>query len=241
MTNRHNYYQQYNQNHDRREYYKEYYKNHINDKSWKKKRYERRHIYQVKVLEKFWAFMINKRCMDCGESDINVLDFHHQDGRSDNHYISQLIHILTWPRLSKEIEKCDIVCANCHKLRHWHEPKPMKFTGIKFIDEKIEIKMWFREYKKELQCQHCGKCHPAFINFHHKNPTNCDKPINIIIKRGSKQDILNEISKCDILCANCHRREHKKNKINSKINYSYQRRHRQSISDIKLKVLLMSK
>ena len=58
------------------------------------------------------------RCLDCDITDVRVLQFHHRDtstklfeipaasGRSEETF---------WA----EVEKCDLVCANHHLIRHW--------------------------------------------------------------------------------------------------------------------------
>lgn len=56
-------------------------------------------------------------CIDCEESDPIVLEFDHIRGRK-KFCISQRIHYV-WETLLKEIEKCDIRCANCHRRRHY--------------------------------------------------------------------------------------------------------------------------
>ena len=59
----------------------------------------------------------NNPCVDCGESDIEVLQFDHKEmlnkrgGRIAN-YLSNSTEVL-----AKEIAKCDIRCANCHFRR----------------------------------------------------------------------------------------------------------------------------
>lgn len=54
-------------------------------------------------------------CFHCGEADPHVLDFHHVRGRKKfnvAHGVSAGYAVLT---LVKEIEKCQILCANCHR------------------------------------------------------------------------------------------------------------------------------
>lgn len=55
-------------------------------------------------------------CQDCGESDIVVLEFDHVNDDKDN---SVAVGMFRWgaSRLQAEIEKCEVVCANCHKRR----------------------------------------------------------------------------------------------------------------------------
>ena len=57
-------------------------------------------------------------CVDCGESDIIVLEFDHIDPSTKNGMVSDA-YKNGWSikRINKEIAKCDVVCANCHKRR----------------------------------------------------------------------------------------------------------------------------
>ncbi len=55
-------------------------------------------------------------CVDCGEADIIVLEFDHQRDKLAN--VSSLICEPASPkRLKAEVEKCEVVCANCHRRR----------------------------------------------------------------------------------------------------------------------------
>lgn len=55
-------------------------------------------------------------CHDCGEKNHIVLDFDHL--RDKKYNISRMIHDgFSWRQIKKEIEKCEIVCANCHRIR----------------------------------------------------------------------------------------------------------------------------
>ena len=54
-------------------------------------------------------------CVDCGERDVVVLQFDHQGNKVAN--VSALIRAGSEARLRAEIEKCEVVCANCHTRR----------------------------------------------------------------------------------------------------------------------------
>jgi len=55
-------------------------------------------------------------CADCGESNPIVLDFDHLKDKKYN--VSRMIHDgFSWKAIKKEIEKCEVVCANCHRIR----------------------------------------------------------------------------------------------------------------------------
>ena len=54
-------------------------------------------------------------CVDCGESDLVVLEFDHlRDKEAD---VAYLVKNASQARLEAEIEKCEVVCCNCHCRR----------------------------------------------------------------------------------------------------------------------------
>ena len=67
---------------------------------------------------------------------------------------------------------------------------------------------WYMDYKKTLKCEICGEDHYQTITFHHKNPKEKEYNIANIRSLGDKEKILLEISKCQIICDNCHRNIH---------------------------------
>ncbi|KKL03712.1 hypothetical protein LCGC14_2623380 [marine sediment metagenome] len=54
-------------------------------------------------------------CRDCGEGDPRVLDFDHVHGNKSFQLQEAKQKPLT--EILMEIQKCDVVCANCHRLR----------------------------------------------------------------------------------------------------------------------------
>ncbi len=76
---------------------------------------------------------------------------------------------------------------------------------------KKKVQEWFMKYKSNLSCSKCGENHPATIDFHHKG-----KKENQVAQMAhwgyAIENIKKEIDKCQILCANCHRKVHWKNK-----------------------------
>ena len=74
-------------------------------------------------------------------------------------------------------------------------------------------KEWIDDYKSTHPCVHCGESHPACLDFHHRNPSEKTLTISLAIARASLERIQMEVAKCDILCANCHRKLHHKERI----------------------------
>jgi hypothetical protein len=79
--------------------------------------------------------------------------------------------------------------------------------------KRLDRSEWLWELKCGLICVKCGEDHPACFDFHHIDPKMKDGLISKMIKRASMERVISEIEKCDVLCANCHRKLHCKKKI----------------------------
>lgn len=65
--------------------------------------------------EYVWDYLKLHPCVDCGNSDLRVLEFDHVRGE-------KVIGItramqMSWPLLLAELPKCDVRCANCHRIK----------------------------------------------------------------------------------------------------------------------------
>lgn len=67
------------------------------------------------------AYFADHPCVDCGEDDPLVLDFDHRDMKAKSYGISRMIREFRLAKLIKEIEKCDVRCANCHRRKSARE------------------------------------------------------------------------------------------------------------------------
>jgi hypothetical protein len=95
----------------------------------------------------------------------------------------------------KGVEYKRHLCIPCYSL----SKKPRK----------QRIKEEFNEWKKTLKCSRCGIKDHRVLEFHHTNPSEKEYAVSNMIERGLGKEKLNkEISKCDVLCANCHRITH---------------------------------
>jgi len=65
--------------------------------------------YVLEILKK-------SKCKDCGNNDIRVLEFDHLKNKFKN--VSSLISAgYSVEIIQNEINKCDVICANCHRIR----------------------------------------------------------------------------------------------------------------------------
>jgi hypothetical protein len=60
-------------------------------------------------------------------------------------------------------------------------------------------------------CERCGFEHPAALHFHHRDPATKRFGVNtanLSRKTFSMEEIIEEVAKCEVICANCHAIEH---------------------------------
>jgi hypothetical protein len=92
------------------------------------------------------TYLSTHSCVDCGCSDVQVLDFDHVRDKS----FAIAKGSQRKPEVFKEeVEKCEIRCANCHQIRHWLQLKSKR---------KEDIVM-----KKTISM--CDKCGIQFSNY----------------------------------------------------------------------------
>ena len=82
---------------------------------YKKKIYRKR-----KELKQLCVDYHGDKCLDCGKSFPNpVYDFHHIEDNKDS-CIGHMTHkCQSWETISGELDKCVMLCANCHRIRHF--------------------------------------------------------------------------------------------------------------------------
>ena len=60
-------------------------------------------------------------CVICGENRTPALCFHHKDRDNKDFNITVLQKWASIDRIKKEIDKCIVLCANCHQILHYNE------------------------------------------------------------------------------------------------------------------------
>lgn len=56
-------------------------------------------------------------CIDCGNDEPEVLDFDHREPSLKSFSVVDKLRTSPWASLLREIEKCDVRCANCHRKK----------------------------------------------------------------------------------------------------------------------------
>ena len=74
------------------------------------------------IRDWFQDFKKTLRCKKCNEDRWYVLDFHHRDPNEKEECLGNALKN-GWSKehLMREVDKCDIYCANCHRELHWKE------------------------------------------------------------------------------------------------------------------------
>ena len=71
------------------------------------------------------------KCMICGYDKCNkALEFHHIDSGRKDFGISAKGYTRSWQKVKSELEKCILICANCHRELH---------EGITQLPQVIEV------------------------------------------------------------------------------------------------------
>lgn len=185
-------------------------------------------ITNARNRERLRELLRNSECMDCGIRDFAVLEFDHRDPHDKRADVSTLVRQYhCWPTIAREIAKCDVVCASCHRRRtaryfRWHKflgleqlvlpqlPKRGTPTYERIKNTRNVLRRRHRHrshllaFLREHPCELCGEGDPIVLDFDHLR----DKLHNVtdIARRGGWSELLAEIEKCRVLCANCHRR-----------------------------------
>ena len=89
----------------------------------KKERREYKRIYnknkRKEVGDWYKEYKRNLKCSKCGETFYACLEFHHKGGDKNTEVARLVSNALSIERVKKEIEKCIILCSNCHRKEHF--------------------------------------------------------------------------------------------------------------------------
>lgn len=96
----------------KRAYDRHYHANRPSEKKVRKQKLQVDRINQNKM--RLLRYLEDKSCEHCGEDDPIVLDFDHID-QSTKHKNVVEMYDYAWDRIQEEINKCRILCANCHR------------------------------------------------------------------------------------------------------------------------------
>lgn len=149
-------------------------------------------------------------CTDCGSRDLMTLEF--------DHLGTKLADVATLvsqgrklQRVIDEVAGCEVVCANCHRRRTasragWLRTDPAwrLVLGAR-ATPRARNQLVVYDYLEKHPCVDCGESDIVVLDFDHV----ADKrgAVSTLAARGCSLSTLDaEIAKCEVRCANCHRR-----------------------------------
>jgi len=89
----------------------------LNADDYKNKRTVRRERVRREYFKLIRDYLESHHCIDCGEKDILVLEFDHVRGEKFSEVTTMINDTYSWDKILKEIDKCDVRCANCHRRK----------------------------------------------------------------------------------------------------------------------------
>ena len=93
---------------------------------WYAKNAAKKVAWQARRRDELRAWLLALKselaCTGCGESSIECLQFHHVDATTKEIEVAKAI-VDGWSkaRILGEMQKCVVLCANCHLKHHWDE------------------------------------------------------------------------------------------------------------------------
>lgn len=93
-----------------------------------------------------------------------------------------------------------------YRRTHYYKNRDVYIERVK--QRRKETREWINAHKSKLTCV-CGEDHIACIVFHHRDPSVKAFTLGTAANRGySIKRIEAEMSKCDVMCSNCHLKLH---------------------------------
>jgi hypothetical protein len=149
-------------------------------------------------------------CCDCGKCFAScAMDFDHRDRTEKRNGISRILNTAYSVAVLKvELNKCDLVCANCHRDRT-HKYAQINKVGKRRYPNR-ETKQQFIDAHKNKPCVDCCESfNPWQMDFDHiDRSAKLFKLSKSKVLKCTMEQILEEIKKCELVCVNCHRVRH---------------------------------
>lgn len=73
-------------------------------------------------------------CVDCNTMPHHAaMEFHHNDPTEKKFNVSSRLLGVNWNRIASELDKCILLCSNCHQIRHWNKQNALSYlhTGAR--------------------------------------------------------------------------------------------------------------
>jgi hypothetical protein len=148
-------------------------------------------------------------CVDCGEADVRVLEFDHV-GTKESSVSALLSRGVSLARFEREINRCEVVCVNCHRRRTATRGGWLRLGGDRARHARVSPRClrnisWVYASLSESSCIDCGLADPLLLEHDHVGAKQAGV-MTLAWNEASIERIEREIAACEVRCCNCHRR-----------------------------------
>lgn len=149
-------------------------------------------------------------CVDCGYSDIRAIEPDHRPGTSKVGNLSRMVQLcVALERLRAELAKCDPRCARCHRFMTMSR-RPSTWRTAQRIPASWQARLDRQDFNDQLKlrlgCADCGWSGWARgLDWDHARGQKLHNIATLINFGCPVEELITEIGKCDVVCANCHR------------------------------------
>lgn len=168
----------------------------------------RRFINKAESLQVL-AGLKAKPCTDCGQSFESVcMDFDHVKADKSYNITDMVMSGRTIQSILLEASKCELICANCHRTRTLVRNQVKPYKRRKLCKSRERILTYILD-KKKAPCLDCNHCFPReAMDFDHLDPSTKVERLGVL-RNSTFEVVVAEIAKCELVCANCHRKRTK--------------------------------
>lgn len=84
-------------------------------------------------------YKLERGCKICGYKESALaLDLDHKD-RTKKEFSLSRAHSVSWERLHEELAKCEVLCANCHRIKTQEEKDFFSVDREELDDPQIDL------------------------------------------------------------------------------------------------------
>lgn len=81
-----------------------------------------------KLRDRYYDLKKTLKCVECGNDDFRVLEFDHLDETTKEFSVAEGMKLgYAFSRIEDEIKKCQVLCANCHRIKTYERGLGLNF------------------------------------------------------------------------------------------------------------------
>ncbi|MDT0203833.1 hypothetical protein [Nocardioides sp. AE5] len=161
-------------------------------------------------LQSFVDAWKGQGCVDCGYDDIRAIDPDHRAGEIKVDNLSRMVQMCaSADRIRAELAKCVPRCARCHRLVTQAQ-RQCKWRSDERLPPSWSRRLLLQDANDVIKiangCADCGWAEWARgLDWDHVRGVKVLGVSSMIANSRPWGEILAEMTKCEVVCANCHR------------------------------------